>query len=133
MPLNGTSQRKKEQQRQQLRDDLSALGADVERMMNNRDVVRPAGNAAQTPGIDNQDAQISQRIDEGFRSGRITPREARKLQSQQREIARHEAYFKSDGIVTQQERRQLRNELAALSNEVERMMRNDRNSHYGRH
>ena len=35
------------QQRQQLRDDLSALGADVERMMNNRDVVRPAGNAAQ--------------------------------------------------------------------------------------
>lgn len=121
------------QQRQQLRDDLSALGADVERMMNNRDVVRPAGNAAQTPGIDNQDAQISQRIDEGFRSGRITPREARKLQSQQREIARHEAYFKSDGIVTQQEQRQLRNELAALSNEVERMMRNDRNSHYGRH
>ena len=121
------------QQRQQLRDDLSALGADVERMMNNRDVVRPAGNAAQTPGIDNQDAQISQRIDEGFRSGRITPREARKLQSQQREIARHEAYFKSDGVVTQQERRQLRNELAALSNEVERMMRNDRNSHYGRH
>lgn len=120
------------QQRQQLRDDLSALGADVERMMNNRDVVRPPGNAAQTPGIDNQGAQISQRIDEGFRSGRITPREARKLQSQQREIARHEAYFKSDGIVTQQERRQLRNELAALSNEVERMMRNDRNDHRGR-
>ena len=120
------------QQRQQLRDDLSALGADVERMMSNRDVVRPPGNATQTPGIDNQDAQISQRIDEGFRSGRITPREARKLQSQQREIARHEAYFKSDGIVTQQERRQLRNELAALSNEVERMMRNDRNDHRGR-
>lgn len=121
------------QQRQQLRDDLSALGADVERMMNNRDVVRPPGNATQTPGIDNQGAQISQRIDEGFRSGRITPREARKLQSRQREIARHEAYFKSDGIVTQQERRQLRNELAALSNEVERMMRNDRNDYYGRH
>ena len=121
------------QQRQQLRDDLSALGADVERMMNNRDVVRPPGSAAQTPGIDNQDAQISQRIDEGVRSGRITPREARKLQSRQREIARHEVYFKSDGIVTQQERRQLRNELTALRNEVERMMRNDRNDPYGRH
>ncbi|MEC5213140.1 cell fate (sporulation/competence/biofilm development) regulator YlbF (YheA/YmcA/DUF963 family) [Polaromonas sp. CG_9.5] len=120
------------QQRQQLRDDLSALGAEVERMMNNRDVVRPAGNAAQTPGIDNRDAQISQRIDEGFRSGRITQREARKLQSRQREIARHEAYFKSDGIVTQQERRQLRNELAALSDDVERMMRNNRNQHNGR-
>ena len=121
------------QQRQQLRDDLSALGADVERMMNNSDVVRPPGNAAQTPGIDNQDAQISQRIGEGFRSGRLTPREARKLQSRQREIVRHEAYFKSDGIMTQQERRQLRNELTALRNDVERMMRNDRNDHYGRH
>lgn len=123
------------QQRQQLRDDLSALGAEVERMMNNQEVVRPAGDAAQTPGIDNRDAQISQRIDEGFRSGRITQREARKLQSRQREIARHEAYFKSDGIVTYQERRQLRNELAALRDEVERMMRNDRNDrndHYGR-
>lgn len=117
------------QQRQQLRDDLSALGADVERMMSNRDVVRPPGNATQTPGIDNQDAQISQRIDEGFRSGRITQREARKLQSRQREIARHEAYFKSDGIVTQQERRQLRSELAALRDDVERMMRNNRNQY----
>ena len=117
------------QQRQQLRDDLSALGAEVERMMNNRDVVRPPGNATQTPGIDNQDAQISQRIDEGFRSGRITQREARKLQSRQREIARHEAYFKSDGIVTQQERRQLRSELAALRDDVERMMRNNRNQY----
>lgn len=114
------------QQRQQLREDLNALSADVERMMANRDVVRPAGNAAQTPGIDNRDAQISQRIDEGLRSGRITPREARKLHTRQREIARHETYFKSDGMVTQQERRQLRNELNALRNEVERMMRNDR-------
>lgn len=120
------------QQRQQLRDDLSALSADVERMMANRDVVRPAGNAAQTPGIDNQEAQISQRIDEGVRSGRITQREARKLQSRQREISRHEAYFKSDGIVTQQERRQLRNELASLRDDVERMMRNDRNDRHGR-
>ena len=32
----------------------------------------------------------------------------------------------SDGIVTLQERRQLRNELTSLRNEVERMMRNER-------
>lgn len=114
------------QERQALRAELDALNADVERMMANRDVVRPAGNAAQTPGIDNHEMQIGQRIDEGVRSGRITQREARKLQRRQREIARHEAYFKSDGVVTQQERRQLRNELASLRDEVERMMRNDR-------
>ncbi len=113
-------------QRQQLRDDLSDLSSDVERTMANREGGRPAGTAVQTPGIDNQDAQISQRIDEGLRSGRITPREARKLLSRQREISRHDAYFRSDGIVTLQERRQLRNELTSLRNEVERMMRNER-------
>jgi hypothetical protein len=117
------------QERQQLRAELDALSADVERMMANRDVVRPpanAGNMGNTPGIDNREFQISQRIDEGVRSGRITQREARRLHNREREIARHEAFFKSDGVVTQQERRQLRNELTALRDEVERMMRNDR-------
>ena len=114
------------QERQQLRNELSALNADVERMMANNNVVRPPNNAANTPGIDNQEYQVSRRIDEGIRSGRITQREARRLQSREREIARHEAFFKSDGVVTQQERRQLRNELSALRDEVERMMNNDR-------
>lgn len=120
------------QERQQLRADLSALNADVERMMANREVVRPpgyagnAGDAANTPGIDNREYQIGQRIDEGVRSGRITPREARRLERREREIARHEAFFKSDGVVTRQERRQLRDELDALREDVERMMHNDR-------
>lgn len=116
------------QERQQLNAELDALNADVERMMANRDVVRPgnAGNAANTPGIDNRAYQISQRIDEGVRSGRITEREARRLNRREREIARQEAAYKSDGVVTPQERRQLRNELAALRDEVERLMRNER-------
>lgn len=117
-------------ERAQLRADLDALSAEVERMMANRDVVQPgnAGNAGNTPGIDNREYQISQRIDEGIRSGRINQREARRLQRWERQIARQEAQFKSDGVVTQQERRQLRNELTALRQEVERMMRNDRRS-----
>lgn len=118
------------QERQQLRADLSALNADVERMMANRDVVRPgyagnAGDAANTPGIDNREYQIGQRIDEGVRSGRITQREARRLERREREIARHEAFFKSDGVVTRNERRQLRDELDALREDVERMMHNN--------
>lgn len=116
------------QERAQLRSDLDHLASEVERLMANRDVVRPGdvGNAGNTPGIDNRAYQISQRIDEGIRSGRIDQREARKLQRRQREIARLEAQFKADGVVSQQERRQLRNELAGLRNEVERMMNNDR-------
>ena len=114
------------QERQQLRNDLNALNADVERMMANNDVVRPPANAANTPGIDNLEYQVSQRIDEGVRSGRITQREARRLQSRGREIARHEAFFKSDGVVTRQERRQLRDELDNLRDDVERMINDDR-------
>ncbi|MEP6588528.1 MAG: hypothetical protein ABJA84_07215 [Polaromonas sp.] len=117
-----------QQERQQLRAELDALNADVERMMANRDLVRSgnAGNAAHTPGIDHREYQISRRIDEGVRSGRITEREARRLHRREREIARQEAAYKSDGVVTRQERRQLRNELAALRDEVERLMRNAR-------
>lgn len=117
------------QERQQLRAELDSLNADVERMMANREFVRPrgnAGNADNTPGIDNREYQIGRRIDEGVRSGHITEREARRLHRREREIARKEAYFKSDGVATQQERRQLRNELTALRDEVERMMQNNR-------
>ncbi|MDP3795919.1 MAG: hypothetical protein Q8R06_02050 [Polaromonas sp.] len=123
------------QERQQLRADLSFLSAEVERLIANRDVVgQPGypgypgypGNAGNTPGIDNRQINISERIDEGVRTGRITRREADRLYSRERRIARHEAAFKSDGVVTQQERRQLRNELTALRQEVERMMHNRR-------
>lgn len=111
------------QERQQLRADLDGLGAEVERMIGNRDVV---GQPGSTPGVDNRQGNISQRIDEGVRSGRITQREARRLLSRERDIARMETRFKRDGVVTPQERRQLRSELTRLSDEVERMMRNER-------
>ncbi len=115
------------QERQQLRADVDSLGNEVERlMMNNSYVQPPANSAGTTPGIDNRQNNISQRIDEGVRSGRITQREARRLQSRERQIARHEAAYKRDGVVTSQERRQLRDELARLNAELERMMRNDR-------
>ena len=125
------------QERQQLRMELDGLRAEVERMMNNRDVVAPpgrpgyGGNAAATPGIDSRAFEISQRIEEGVRSGRIAPRQADRLRMREREIQRHEAFFKSDGVVTQQERRQLRDEMRDLNDDVERMMmRNERRGRY---
>lgn len=118
------------QERQQLRNDVAALSADVERMMTNNVYGAPGGQA-QTNGIDRMEYRISQRIDEGVRSGHITRREARRLHSREREIERHEIAFKSDGVVTQQERRQLRNELADLRDDVERMLNNDRRNRRG--
>lgn len=114
------------QERQQLRGDVDNLAAEVERMMANRDYVQPPGNT-NTNGIDNRQLNIGARIDEGMRSGRITQREARRLQNRERAIARHEAAYKRDGVVTPQERRQLRDELARLNADVDRMMRNNRN------
>jgi hypothetical protein len=117
------------QERQQLRADLNGLAADVERMMANRDVVGQRGNT-NTNGIDNRQDNIGERIDEGVSSGRISQREARGLHSRERDIARNEASYKRDGVVTMQERRQLRIQLATLRADVERMIRDDRR---GRH
>lgn len=113
------------QERQQLRADMADLSAEVERMIANRDVVGQryqGGQSGATPGIDNSQLDISQRIDEGLRNGRISQREARMLHRQERAIERREAAFKSDGVVTQQERRQLRSELSALRDQVERLI-----------
>ena len=117
------------QERQQLRVDVDRLGNEVERLMVNNDYVQQQANpAGTTPGIDNRQLNISARIDEGVRSGRITQREARRLLNRERAIARHEATFKRDGVVTPQERRQLRDELARLNADVNRMMRNNRSN-----
>jgi len=116
------------QERQQLRAELNTLSADIERLIANSTAARlpgNAGNAVNTPGTDIRDYVISQRIDEGLRLGLISQREARRLQSREREIARHEAFFKSDGVVTRQERRQLLDELDGLRNEVERRINDD--------
>ncbi|MDO9359904.1 MAG: hypothetical protein Q7T70_13025 [Polaromonas sp.] len=111
------------QERQDLRMQVDGLRADVERLIASRPVaVRPSG----TPGIDNQSHALRQRIDEGIRSGRIDRQEARRLQNREREFERHEARVQADGVVTQQERRQLRNELASLRDDVERAIRNRR-------
>jgi hypothetical protein len=84
------------------------------------------GGPGNTRGIDNQEYNIGQRIDEGVRTGHINQREARDLRTRQRTYERHEASYKSDGVVTKQERRQLRAELTTLRDRVERMMRNNR-------
>ena len=116
------------QERQRLRTDLEGLGAEVERMMANSDVVGQGRD--NTPGIDNVQANISQRINEGVRSGHISRRDARNLQMRERAIARREASFKRDGVVTPQERRQLRDELNGLRDEVERLLQGARRRQY---
>ena len=111
------------QERQQLRAEADGLRADVERMIAYRSGARQPDT---TPGIDKNEFRIPSRIEEGVRTGQLNQREASKLYNRESKIAQHEASFKSDGVVTQKERRQLRKELTKLSEQVERMMRNNR-------
>lgn len=90
--------------------------------------VYPSPNT-NTPGIDRREFQVSVRIDEGVRSGRISEHEARRLHGWEREIERREALYKSDGMVTPQERVKLREELISLQNEVERLMQSGPRKH----
>ncbi len=58
---------------------------------------------AETPGIDQRQANQEQRIDQGIASGQLTQREAGRLEQQQR-IDTMENKAKSDGVVTNKER-----------------------------
>ncbi|MES2414648.1 MAG: hypothetical protein V4614_12650 [Pseudomonadota bacterium] len=112
-------------ERQQLRADMAALNAEVERAINNSAVasVQPGYNAGgNLHAIDSRQFNIRARIDEGVRTGRLSPQEARRFMAREQQIERREAAFRSDGVVTSQERRQLRNQLTALRDEVERLI-----------
>lgn len=62
---------------------------------------------ANTPGVDQRQANQERRIDQGVASGSLTPREARRLERGQRRVDNMENRAKADGVVTRQERARL--------------------------
>ena len=59
---------------------------------------------AETPGIDQRQANQEKRIDQGIASGRLNEHEANRLNNQQEHINKLEDKAKSDGVVTKKER-----------------------------
>lgn len=59
---------------------------------------------ANTPKIDQRQANQEQRIDQGIANGRLNEREANRLNNQQEHINKMEDKAKSDGVVTKKER-----------------------------
>lgn len=59
---------------------------------------------ANTPGIDQRQANQERRIDQGVASGSLTPREANRLERGQQRVDNMENRAKADGVVTRQER-----------------------------
>jgi hypothetical protein len=110
------------QERQQLRADMAELSAEVERAIANNRTVAVGYPPDRLGAIDSQQFNIRQRIDEGVRSHRLSPREADRLLAREQAIEHREAAYRSDGVVTPQERRDLRVQLSALRDEVERLI-----------
>src|SRR5687768_9020541 len=79
-------------------------------------MARPAYH--DTPNIDARQAQQAARIDDALREGRLSRREFRSLQREQRAIRHYEAQAKADGVVTRAERRQLQEMLDRASRHI---------------
>lgn len=62
---------------------------------------------ANTPRVDQRQANQEQRIDQGVASGSLTQREANRLERGQRRVDNMENRAKADGVVTRQERARL--------------------------
>lgn len=63
-----------------------------------------------TPGITSKQNEQQSRINQGIRSGELTPRETRKLDRQQAKIQADKRAAKADGVVTPRERRHIKKE-----------------------
>ena len=66
--------------------------------------------APSTPNLDKREANQQRRIDEGVKSGQLTPQEATRLQKRQDRLTANEARAKADGVVTNKERAHLQAE-----------------------
>ena len=76
--------------------------------------------AQATPNIDKREANQEQRIQQGVKSGELTPREAARLEKGQAKIRRMEAKAKSDGTVTAQERKRIEHQQNVQSRHIAR-------------
>ena len=71
-----------------------------------------------TPGIDRRQAEQAREIERGQRNGSLTAREVSDLKAEQARIADLERRAKADGVVTHQERQQIRNAQSAAGRHI---------------
>lgn len=73
-----------------------------------------------TPGVDKREANQQRRIQQGVKSGELTPREAARLERGEKRIERMEEKAKTDGKVTAQKRKRLHRAENAESRKIYR-------------
>jgi hypothetical protein len=88
---------------------------------------QPAANPqTKTPVITKRQANQRARIRQGVRSGELTRGEAARLRAKERKIQAEKKAAKSDGTVTQGERRHLKREENRTSRQIYRLKHNNR-------
>jgi Ni/Co efflux regulator RcnB len=82
--------------------------------------------SASARGLNQTQNNQQNRIYRGVRSGSLTPQEAYRLKRQQGRIRAQESRFKSDGYLSNRERRVLKGRLSRSSNNIYRLKHNGR-------
>lgn len=75
---------------------------------------------AETPRIDQRQANQERRIDQGIASGQLNEREAARLNNQLEHVNNLEDKAKSDGVVTKKERARIRHAQDRTSRHIAR-------------
>ena len=83
-------------------------------------VVTTAFAGDRDPGVNKRQRLQHSRIAEGVKSGELTHSEAKSLRADQHAIRAEEAEFKSDGVLTRGERRELHRDLNESSRDIRR-------------
>jgi len=83
-----------------------------------------AGAATATPRIDRREVRQHARIQQGVRSGELTPRETARLRAGQGHVRRMERRAKSDGVVTPGERANITRAQNRQSRRIYRLKHN---------
>ena len=91
------------------------------------------GLGARTLGIDRRQADQAREIERGHRNGSLTDREYNALKAEQARISELERRAKADGVVTEQERRQLRAAQQAADRHIIQEEMNDERAARSRH
>lgn len=81
--------------------------------------VQPAGGpGTRDPGVKQREHNQEQRIQQGVQSGQLTKGEAQNLQSEEKAIHQEEKQYKSDGVLTKDERKDLHQDLNQASKDI---------------
>lgn len=79
---------------------------------------QPGNPATRDPGVNARQYNQQGRIAQGVRSGELTRNEVAELRSEQRAIRQEERLYKSDGVLTKAERKDLHQDLNAASKNI---------------